>query len=88
VSCLVAFGNIPAKVDDELIQALRAWELAIQIKPERLFKRGERQRIATHLFADIEAIYQMTDADQRVIVLIERWSKPLKIMAYSYPLIG
>jgi transcriptional antiterminator RfaH len=79
VSRLVTFGNVPAKVDDALIDVLRSQELAAQIEPERLFKTGERVRILTAPFADIEGIYQMTDADQRVMVLIELMSKPVKI---------
>jgi transcriptional antiterminator RfaH len=80
VSRLVTFGNIPAKVDDALIDVLRSQESVAQIEPERLFKSGERVRITTAPFADIEGIYQMTDADQRVMVLIELMSKPVKIM--------
>ena len=80
MSRLVTFGNTPAKVDDELIHELRMQESAAQIEPERLFKSGERVRITTIPFTDIEGIYQMTDADQRVMVLIEFISKPVKIM--------
>jgi transcriptional antiterminator RfaH len=80
VSRLVTFGNTPAKVDDELIHELRMQESAAQIEPERLFKSGERVRITTYPFADIEGIYQMVDADQRVMVLIEMMSKPVKII--------
>jgi transcriptional antiterminator RfaH len=80
VSRLVTFGNTPAKVDDALIHVLRSQESAAQIEPERLFKSGERVRITAAPFADIEGIYQMTDANQRVMVLIELMSKPVKIM--------
>jgi len=79
VSRLVTFGNAPAKVDDTLIQVLRKQESVAQIEPERLFKSGERVRIITSPFADIEGIYQMTNADQRVMVLIELMSKRVKI---------
>lgn len=34
------------------------------------FEPGERVRITTAPFIDIEGIYQMTDADQRVMVSI------------------
>ena len=80
VSRLVTFGNVPAKVDDALIHALRTQESVAQIEPERLFKSGERVCITAAPFADIEGIYQMTDSDQRVMVLIELMSKPVKIM--------
>jgi transcriptional antiterminator RfaH len=80
VSRLVTFGNTPAKVDYALIDVLRAQESVAQIEPERLFKSGERVRITAAPFADIEGIYQMTDADQRVMVLIELMSKPVKII--------
>ena len=79
VSRLVMFGTTPAKVDDALIALLRNQEALVQAEPDRLFKPGERVRITAAPFIDIEGIYQMTDADQRVMVLIELMSKPVKI---------
>ena len=79
VSRLVTFGNTPAKVDDELIALLRDQEESVQVEPDRLFKTGERVRITSGAFTDIEGIYQMTDGDRRVMVLIELMSKPVKI---------
>jgi transcriptional antiterminator RfaH len=79
VSRLVTFGTTPAKVDDALIALLRNQEAFVQAEPDRLFKPGERVRITAAPFIDIEGIYQMTDADQRVMVLIELMSKPVKI---------
>jgi transcriptional antiterminator RfaH len=51
----------------------------MQAEPDRLFKSGERVRISATPFADVEGIYQMTDADQRVMVLIELMSKSVKV---------
>ena len=79
VSRLVTFGISPAKVDDALITLLRNQEILVQAEPDRLFRPGERVRITAAPFVDIEGIYQMTDADQRVMVLIELMSKPVKI---------
>lgn len=71
VSRLVSFGVEPAKVDDRLIEILRTREAAAQAEPERLFKSGERVKLTDCAFVGLEAIYQMADGDQRVIVLIE-----------------
>ncbi len=79
VSRLVTFGNTPAKVDDALIALLRSHEESAQAEPGRLFKTGERVRITSGAFTDIEGIYQMMDGDQRVMVLIELMSKSVKI---------
>jgi transcriptional antiterminator RfaH len=79
VSRLVTFGTSPAKVDDALIEILRNQEALVQAGPEPLFKPGERIRITASPFTDIEGIYQMTNADQRVMVLIELMSKPVKL---------
>jgi transcriptional antiterminator RfaH len=79
VSRLVTFGNTPAKVDDALITLLRGHEELVQAEPESLFKSGERVSITSGAFTDIEGIYQMTDGDRRVMVLIELMSKPVKI---------
>ncbi len=71
VSRLVSFGVEPAKVDDRLIEILRNQEVAAQAEPERLFKSGERVMLTDGAFVGLEAVYQMADGDQRVIVLIE-----------------
>ncbi len=71
VSRLVSFGVEPAKVDDRLIEILRNQEATAQAEPERLFKSGEWVKLTDGAFVGLEAIYQMADGDQRVIVLIE-----------------
>ena len=47
VNRMVTFGNTPAKVDDALIALLRSHEESVQAEPDRLFKSGERVRIAS-----------------------------------------
>ena len=80
VSRLVTFGSTPAKVDDALIAALlRNQEALVQAEPDCLYKPGERVSITAAPIIDIEGLFQMTDADQRVMVLIELMSKPVKI---------
>ena len=79
VSQLVSFGVEPAKVEDGLIELLRVHEASVQAEPDRLFNPGERVRLTEGLFAGIEGIYQMTDSECRVMVLIEILSKPMAI---------
>jgi len=75
VSRMVAFGNEPAKVDDALIDLLKQQEESLQGQLEPLFKPGELVKITEGPFAGIEGIYQMSDGEQRVMVLIEMLSK-------------
>jgi transcriptional antiterminator RfaH len=79
VSRLVSFGIEPARVDDALIELLRAQEASLQTEPERLFKQGDRVRLTEAPFAGIEGIYQMADGERRVMVLIEILSKPVAV---------
>ena len=79
VNRLVSFGIEPAKVDERLIEVLRAQEASMQAEPESLFKRGERVRLMEAPFAGIEGIHQMPDGDRRVIVLIEILSKSVQL---------
>lgn len=79
VSCLVTFGAEPARVDDQLIETLRAQRDALRSQPQRLFVQGERVLITDGPFAGIEAIYQMNDAESRAMVLIELLSKPVPL---------
>lgn len=79
VSRLVTFGTEPARVDDRLIEVLRAREQTSQEQPLRLFNPGERVMVTTGAFAGIEAIYQMSDGESRAMVLIELLSKPARL---------
>ncbi len=79
VSRLVTFGVEPAKVNEGLIDLLRAQEASAQAAPERLFNPGDRVRLTDVPFADIEGIYQMADGERRVMVLIEILSKPVAV---------
>jgi transcriptional antiterminator RfaH len=79
VSCLVTFGMEPAKVDERLIEILRAQKDALRSQPQRLFVQGERVQIVDGPFAGIEAIYQMNDAESRAMVLIELLRKPVPL---------
>jgi transcriptional antiterminator RfaH len=79
VSRLVSFGNEPARVADGLIELLRAQEATVQTIPEKLFKPGERVRLTAAPFAGIEGIYQMTNGERRVMVLIEILSRPVSV---------
>lgn len=79
VSRLVSFGSEPARVDNQMVRALRSQESARQARPERLFAEGERVAVVEGIFAGLEAIYQMADAEGRVMVLIELLSKPVQV---------
>ena len=79
VSRLVSFGNEPAKIDDRLVHLLHSQENTHQTQPQRLFSNGERVMIVEGAFAGLEAIYQLTDGEGRVMVLIELISKSVQM---------
>ncbi|TCS70997.1 transcriptional antiterminator RfaH [Sulfuritortus calidifontis] len=77
VSRLVSFGNEPARLDDRLVEQIRTHEGRRQ--PQPLFTPGERVRVTQGPFAGLEAIYQMREGENRVMVLIELLSKPVRL---------
>ncbi|WP_206951074.1 transcription/translation regulatory transformer protein RfaH [Trinickia acidisoli] len=79
VSRLVMFGGRAAKVEEALISVLRAPAEIEARHPERLFTPGERVRMVEGAFAGIEAVYQMSDGNQRAMVLIELLSRPVRL---------
>jgi transcriptional antiterminator RfaH len=79
VSRLVFFGNEPAQISDGLVQGLRARQEIMLTHPQRLFNPGDRVVVTEGAFAGIEAVYQMTDGERRVMVLIELLSKPVRL---------
>ena len=85
VSRLVRFGMEPAKVDDELIAALRQHESVFKAQPQKLFEAGQKVVITQGPFAGVEGIFQMNDGEQRVMVLIEIMSKqvPLRLAPHE-----
>jgi transcriptional antiterminator RfaH len=79
VSKLVSFGNQPARVADELVELIRARESSGDIEEKRLFKPGETIRVLDGPFAGVEGIFQALDGTQRVMILFELMSKPVKL---------
>ena len=77
VSQLVRFGTRPAKVDDPLVDLLRSREHAQPTTP--LFSAGDTVVITEGPFAGLEAAYQMTDAEQRAMVLLHILSQPVPV---------
>lgn len=78
VSRLVSFGHEPAKLSDELVELIRTQSNSNTVQ-QRHFKPGETVQITDGAFAGLEAIYQMSDGEQRVMVLLNIMSKPVKL---------
>ena len=78
VNRLVAFGNVPAKVDDELVDAIRS-KISGRGGLRRQFEPGQKVVITQGPFAGLEAIYQMSDGESRVMVLLNIFSKTVKM---------
>jgi transcriptional antiterminator RfaH len=78
VSRLVTFGQIPAKIDDDLVAAMQSQSKASEVVL-RHFEPGEQVVVADGPFVGVEAIYQMADGEGRVMVLLNILSKQVKM---------
>lgn len=78
VSRLVTFGNIPAKIPDELVTLIRT-QTDDSSKTRHYFEPGEEVMLTDGPFIGLHAIYQMKDGEGRVMVLLNILSKPVKI---------
>jgi transcriptional antiterminator RfaH len=76
---LVMFGPNAAKVSDDLIDILRARQSEGEVQPMRLFNPGEKVVVTQGAFAGIEGVYEMTDGEQRAMVLIELLSRSTRL---------
>lgn len=77
VSQMVYFGSKPATVDAGLIHELQSREKSF---PEQaLFRTGDRVQINQGAFAGLEAVYQLKDAQQRALVLLDFLSKKVTL---------
>lgn len=79
VNRLVSFGSEPAKVGSGLVEMLRAQEGIRCRQPQRHFIPGERVELRSGAFAGMEAIYQISDGERRVLVLIELLNRPVQM---------
>ena len=79
VSRLVTFGTDPAKVDADLISALRTQNSFANQIPKRMFNTHDQVQIISGPFAGLEAVYQMQDGESRAMVLIQFLSKPIRL---------
>jgi len=77
VSRLVSFGNRPAPIADNLIQALRQMP---DRPPERLLQAGQAVRMIDGPLKGLEAIYQQADGELRAMVLVDLMSKQHSVL--------
>jgi transcriptional antiterminator RfaH len=78
VSRLVSFGHAPAKIEEELVCAIRTQTDTTAIRA-RHFREGEAVIVTDGPFAGLEAIYQMASGEGRVMVLLNLMSKQVKM---------
>ena len=81
VSNLVRFGQIPLRVPDNLIKAIKVREdvSGLCILPERDYKKGDKVRIAEGPFEGYEAIFLSKNAKDRVSLLLTVVQKTINI---------
>lgn len=77
VSRLVSFGNRPAPIADDLIQALRQMP---DRTPERLLQPGQTVRMIDGPLKGLEAVYQQADGALRAMVLVDLMSKKHSVL--------
>lgn len=73
VSNLVRFGALPARVPDDLIQALRAREddEGLQRLEPKEIRLGDRVRIVEGVMSGYEAIFEASTGKERISLLLE-----------------
>ncbi len=68
VSHLIRFGDEPAVIDDQIIDQLRCRERVQSVAP--VFEAGDRVLVQEGPLAGLEGVFQMTDPQQRCMVLL------------------
>ncbi|MBZ2188149.1 transcription/translation regulatory transformer protein RfaH [Alcanivorax sp. JB21] len=71
VQRLVTFDNKPVPVADDIINSIRVQIDQRESARPALFRTGEMLRITRGPFADVQAIFQGFDGEERVVVLLE-----------------
>lgn len=73
VSGMVSFGFKPARIDDQLIEALMQCEdeSGIQVIPEMELSAGDSVRVVEGVMAGYQGIFQAKTGRERVVILLE-----------------
>ncbi len=73
VANLVRFGDMPARIPDDLVELLRRREDAsgVQDLPPPEFRTGDRVRVAEGALAGYEGIFQASSGNERVVILLD-----------------
>ena len=81
VSTLVKFGQIPARVPENLIQIMKAKEHpnGIQALPPNALKKGQKLRIAEGPFEGYEGLFEDRSGRNRVIILLRILEKQVRL---------
>lgn len=77
IAGVVRFGEHPTKIPSALIEQIKVNERRLnQVEPVELFKKGETVLIVEGPFKMLEAIYQQTKGEDRVLVLLTILNQP------------
>ena len=83
VIALVQFGDMPASVPADLVNAIRQHEDqdgAIRIEPQGL-QKGDRVRVREGAFADYTALLDEISDDKRVVLLLDFMGREVRVKA-------
>lgn len=78
VTNIVTFGMTPAKISDQLISEIQSLERRYSTQPITLFKSGEPIIILDGPFKGLEGVFQMTNGQDRVTILLNFLNKLTK----------
>ena len=79
VSQIVKFGGKFAELKDKTFQGILRYEKALSSNPKKAYQSGERVVFTHEAFREIQAVYQESDGQERVILLFDLLTKPVKI---------
>ena len=76
----VRFAGVPAKISNELLEKLKVLETDFVTNiDDKTPREGDRVRIMSGPFKDLEGVFQMPDGEQRSIVLLNMLGKMTKL---------
>lgn len=78
---MVRFGNYPAKITDDLVDAIKQQEQAVfnGAAPVQ-YKKGDKLRVESGAFYGLDAIFENYDSDERIIVLMNILGQQQKLI--------
>lgn len=79
VSQIVKFGGRFGELHEEAVENIMKYEKALSSQPSKAYRTGENVTFTHGAFKNIQAVFEESEGDRRVILLFDLLNKPVRL---------